>query len=275
MNEIEISTDEKSSRILSQINLERSLFAIKNDGYVIISNAVSHEHLDKIGHQMDKDAQKLIAAEQWSGAGGLPGHLMLGPPPFSPYVFSDIVANPFAIQISHKLLGDGFFNGLYSGNTNCPGSREQPLHRDVNHLRPSLKIAHPSASLVINIAINDVNEERGSIELWPGTHLHTFDGSVIDKTTEANRRIVSQPIRGNTSKGSILIRDMRLWHRGKSNTSKKIRHMIAMVHNVGWLARGRKLRFRIGCESKFPATALDYNTTFTNDPIDYVGLRNR
>ena len=80
MNEIEISSDEKSSRILSQVNLERSLYAIKNDGYVIISNAVSHEHLDKIGHQMDKDAQKLIAAEQWSGAGGLPGHLILGPP---------------------------------------------------------------------------------------------------------------------------------------------------------------------------------------------------
>ena len=112
MNEIEISSDEKSSRILSQVNLERSLFAIKNAGYVIISNAVSHEHLDKIGHQMDKDAQKLIAAEQWSGAGGLPGHLMLGPPPFSPYVFSDIVANPFAYQISHKLILIGIANTL-------------------------------------------------------------------------------------------------------------------------------------------------------------------
>tara|TARA_B100001250_G_scaffold245065_1_gene210699 strand:- start:17508 stop:18338 length:831 start_codon:yes stop_codon:yes gene_type:complete len=273
-NKIVISPEEKSAQSLNEINLEKALLALRDDGFIVVSDAVCHGHLDKIQQQMDKDAQKLIDAEQWSGAGGLPGHLMLGPPPFNPYVFSDIVANPFAIQINHKLLGDGFFSGLYSGNTNCPGSEKQPLHRDVNHLWPNLKNAHPAASLVVNIALDDVNEERGSIELWPGTHMDAFDGSVIDEKTEENRRVVSAPIRGNTSKGSILIRDMRLWHRGTPNTSKRLRHMIAMVHNIGWLVRGRKLTFGTGCESQFPETPLDYNSTFSNDSIDYVGLRN-
>ena len=82
----------------------------------------------------------------FSGAGGLPGHLMLGPPPFAPFVFDDIVANPFAIQVSQAILGDSFFNGFYCGNTNCPGNQTQPLHRDTGHLWPDLEVAHPAAS---------------------------------------------------------------------------------------------------------------------------------
>ena len=200
---IALSEGERSAEALSSANLSRAASAVRNDGYVVLEDIVAHDHLDQLREQMDRDSQQLVAAEQWSGAGGLPGHLMLGPPPFAPFVFRDIVANPFVIQLSQALLGDSFFNGLYCGNTNCPGSVTQPLHRDADHLWPDLAVAHPVASLVVNIAPQDVSDENGSIELWPGTHLDPSFGSVIDAETEAARRAVAGPIRGNTQKGSV------------------------------------------------------------------------
>jgi len=270
---IAISTQERTAETLSSAHLDQAVAAIRNDGYAVLEDIVSHDHLDQLREQMDKDAQLLYDAKQWSGAGGLPGHLMLGPPPFAPFVFRDIVANPFAIQVSQAILGDSFFNGFYCGNTNCPGSQTQPLHRDSDHLWPDLEAAHPAASLVVNIAPQDVNEENGSIELWPGSHLDPSSGSVIDAETEEARRAVNPPIRANTKKGSVLIRDMRVWHRGVPNRADSPRHMIAMIHNIGWLKRSRTLNFSKGCESAFPDSALDHNVVFTDEPIDYVGLR--
>ena len=145
--------------------------------------------------------------------------------------------------------------------------------RDVDHLWPDLKVAHPVASLVVNIAPQDVSEENGSIELWPSTHLETSNGSVIDSKAEVARRAIGAPIRGNTRKGSVLIRDMRLWHRGVPNKSDRPRHMIAMIHNIGWLIRRGPLTFGRGCESAFTDSVLDHNVVFSDEPIDYVGLR--
>ncbi|MDP7402886.1 MAG: hypothetical protein QF916_05775, partial [Gammaproteobacteria bacterium] len=162
---IKPSVKEHTFGSLAPNQLAQAVKALQTDGYVIIEDVVAHDHLDLICERMDADAQLLHDAKQWSGAGGMPGHLMLGAPPFTPFVFRDIVANPFVIQISQAMLGDRFFNGLYSGNSNCPSSQTQPLHRDVDHLWSSLTVAHPAASLVVNIAPLDTSEENGSIEL--------------------------------------------------------------------------------------------------------------
>ncbi len=271
--EIALNTEERAAEALSTASLDEAVAAIRNDGYVVLEEIVAHDHLDQLRERLDEDAQRLIAAQQWGGAGGLPGHLQLGPPPFAPYVFPDIVANPFVIQVSQALLGDRFFNSYYDGNSNCPGSETQPLHRDSDHLWSGLEVAHPAPRVVVNITPQETSEKNGSVELWPGTHLDTSVGSVVDAETEAARRTVAPPIRGNTRKGSVLIRDMRLWHRGVPNMSDRPRHMIAMVHSAGWLDRGRPLTFGRGCESAFPDCALEHNVVFTDGPIEYLPIR--
>ena len=269
---ITLSKKERADSTLSTANLERVVTAIREDGFVLIEDIVAHDHLDQLHERMDEDAQKLIAAERWGGAGGVTGHLQLGAPPLAPFVFRDIVANPFVVQVSHAMLGVGFFNGLYSGNTNCPGSGTQPLHRDVGHLWPELTVAHPVASLVVNISPHDVSDENGGVELWPGTHLDLSEGSVPDAEEEAARRAIAPPTQANARKGSVLIRDMRVWHRGVPNQSDHPRHMIAMIHNIGWLRQRGPVTYERGCESAFPESVLDHNAAFTDEPIDYLGL---
>ena len=270
---IPLTRKETESRRMSPGRLEQAVDAIRRDGLVVIENAIPHEPLDILREKMDEDSRLLIDREQWGGAGGLKGHLQQGPPPFAPFVFREIVANPFVIQVNTALLGEGFFNNFYNGNTNCPGSGTQPLHRDGAHLWPGHEPAHPAASVVANISPHDVTEENGAVELWPGTHLHPFPDTVIDKETEEAQRMVSPPVRGWAKKGSVLIRDVRLWHRGVPNRSDRPRHMIALVQCIAWYRNRGPLMFNTGCEEAFPDDCgLNHNVEFIEDPIDYLLL---
>ena len=69
------------------------------------------------------------------------------PPPFKPYLFKDVLLNPFATQITHALLGDVVTNIGYNANTAFSGSQPQNPHADVASLWPDLKKVHPPAVL--------------------------------------------------------------------------------------------------------------------------------
>ncbi|RKU34931.1 hypothetical protein C6496_18915 [Candidatus Poribacteria bacterium] len=273
--EITVQPEELAAGKLTDAHVEQAVQAIHVDGYVILENVISHEHLDILRERMDADSHILINAEKWGGAGRLKGHLQQGPPPYAPYIFRDIVANPYVVQVTRELLGAGLYNNFYNGNTNCPGSTTQPLHRDGAHLWPDQEIAHPTAEVVVNISPQDTTEENGSVEIWPGSHLEVSGKRIAEEEEEA-RREICPPIRGSAKKGSALIRDMRLWHRGVPNPSDKPRHMIAMIHRVSWLGSNRRLKYNTGCEAAFEDSDLDHNAEFLDfaknkiDDYDYL-----
>ena len=273
--EITVQSKELAAGKLTDAHVEQAVKAIRVDGYVVLENVVSHEHLDILRERMDADSQILINEEKWGGAGRLKGHLQQGPPPFAPYIFRDVVANPYVIQVTKELLGPGLYNNFYNGNTNSPGSTTQPLHRDGAHLWPDQKVAHPTTEVVVNISPQDTTEENGSVEIWPGSHLEVGEHHIDEKQEEARRKICP-PIRGNAKKGSILIRDMRLWHRGVPNPSDKPRHMIALIYRVHWLKSNRRLKYKTGCEAAFENSDLDHNAEFLDfaaekiDDYDYL-----
>ena len=273
--EITVQPEELAAGKLTDAHMAQAVKAIRVDGYVVLENVINHDHLDILRERMDADSQMLINAEKWGGAGRLIGHLQQGPPPFAPYIFRDVVANPYVVQVTKELLGPGLYNNFYNGNTNCPGSTTQPLHRDGAHLWPNQEVAHPTTEVVVNISPQDTTEENGSVELWPGSHLQVGDGGVDEEQEEARRKICP-PIRGNAKKGSALIRDMRLWHRGVPNPSDKPRHMIALIYRVNWLKSHRRLKYKTGCEAAFENSDLDHNAEFLDftekkiDEYDYL-----
>ena len=268
---IKVSSEELTKRELSASHLRQAIDAIHEEGYIILGNIVSHNHLDLLNEKMTQDSHTIVSSDsdRWEGRRAI-GHLQQGAPPFAPYIFSDIVANPIVEHVSTTLLGEGAFNGFYNGNTNTPGSTQQNLHMDTSHLWPNLNPSHPTASVVVNIPMIDVTEERGAIELWPGTHLAGDVSHRLDEAIEEARRKVRPPVRGTTKKGDVLIRDMRLWHRGAPNLSDMHRHMIALVHYVGWLHRGRTIRYVKGCEGAFKNSRVDPHATFLDEPHDYL-----
>src|SRR5215210_2635453 len=84
------------------------------------------------------------------------------------------------------------------------------------------------------------------------------------------RRAISPPIQPTFRRGSMLIRDIRLWHAGMPNQTSTQRPMIAMIHACEWLAAGTPLVFPSGTESFFDHPVLTTAVRFTGDSIDYL-----
>ena len=88
-------------------------------------------------------------------------------------------------------------------------------------------------AMTINVPLVDTSVDNGATE----THLRgnkgfkdpVLDGSWIADEYVDKRRLERPPIRPSISKGSLLIRDVRLWHAGSANETQNPRIMLAMV----------------------------------------------
>ena len=250
------------------IDLNDAAKNILENGYVILDDLVSHEHLDILFDVMLPRTVEMIEKKKWGGLGSSYGHLQQNPPRYAPYVYSDIVTNNTVIEISARILGEGFYNNLYTSNTNCPNSTPQLVHPDWVPLWPFHPIPHPTVSLVVNIPLVDVTEENGSMEIWPKTHLIQPSYKIVTENELEQQRSICPPLRINMKKGSILIRDMRAWHRGMPNFSNVPRHMLSMTHYINWLQRDKPTTFDIKCKDILTHQKIQFNANFSEDVID-------
>ena len=254
MTVITPSSAEVSGERLSPANLAAATAALRTDGFVVLPGVVDPEHLERLNTRMQKDLAVVRALPRvphnfvW-------GHVQQSPPPTVELVFRDILANPLVCQVTSQLLGQEAYLNEISGNSNLPGSQAQPVHVDEGQLWPRLREAHPPARLAVNIPLRATTEENGAIELWPGSHLE--DTNVIGHDLHVAEQALTQrpthspPIRATTPQGAVLIRDMRIWHRGTPNTSSAVRIMLAMVHNVAWIKRDSTSTLDRRCASLF------------------------
>ncbi len=164
-----------------------------------------------------------------------------------PFLDPQIIDNPIALQIIESVMGAGFFSSLpYGFNSTQRKSRyynnalKQWIHRDSGHLFPQLGIALPVTKIVVNIPITDFTLENGCTEIWPGSHL-IVDPITTPATEEeklfinyhvcSEERGAKQPsVRMVMPAGSLIVRDMRCWHRAMPNYTNQIRTMVAMIY---------------------------------------------
>lgn len=273
--DITISDAERESKQLSAKNVGQAQGALKEQGYAILRGAVPVHALETLKFKMEEDLKRLLAMESqvtlpynW-----VKGHLAVQPPPEHPYLFPEILANPFAAAVS-KAVHSKFFNNAYDGLTILPGTSAQPLHADHGQLWPDLKEAHPPVTLVINIPLTDTNEQNGAIELWPGTHLNTtiWKGDDIEVPAAAieSLRQPCTPIRACTRQGDILMRDMRLWHRGMPNFSESPRIMLVNTHHIFWRERNAPIKIPLSAKAFFDALEVDTVFEVQSEGFDYL-----
>jgi ectoine hydroxylase-related dioxygenase (phytanoyl-CoA dioxygenase family) len=108
------------------------------------------------------------------------------------------------------------------------------VHSDADFAHPENPFAH-----VINVPLITMTPENGSTEVWLGTHqetgLHVQEGLHGERASGRikldeleKRRAIRPPCQPVVSKGSIIVRDLRLWHAGIGNQTDTIRVMLAM-----------------------------------------------
>lgn len=273
MTEIAVTAEERAAGTLTEAHVAEAKRAIRDEGFVVLADVIPAAPLDALHARMVEDVRMLQAREDapynWNA-----GNIQQDPPPFPPYLFREILLNDFAIAVTHAILGPGVKNSLYSGNTALRSEERQPVHADFNHLWPEQEVAHPPVHLIVNVPTVDMSAENGSTEIWPGTHRDTSAATGKDIKIPAAvmeaRRAVAPPLQPKVRRGSILIRDGRLWHAGMPNYTDAPRPMIAMIHTPGWLETGNPLRFPKETEGFFAHPFLRTCARFVEEPIDHI-----
>lgn len=275
MLEIRPTPQELADGRLDPLTLARARQAILDDGFVVLCDVVDLSHVEKIRGRMLEDVEKILQRPD-APFNFNRGNLQQDPPPFEPYLFRDILLNDLVIQVTHSILGDGLYNAFYSGNTALANSSsKQPVHADFGHLWPDMDSPTPPYALVVNLPTVDMSAENGSTQIWPCTHKDTFcsiqqDDIKIDDTRLAQWRIKHPPIQPAVRAGSVLIRDIRLWHAGMPNPSGSHRPMIAMIHWIGWWPRNERVKFPASARSFFEHPILDTAIDWQEEEIDHT-----
>lgn len=271
---LEFAPEEIDSGVMSPGKLTAATGALRDDGFVILKDIVAQAHLETLREKMLADLETILARSD-APFNFNTGNVQQDPPPFPPYLYRDILLNDLVIAVTKSVLGPGLKNSFYSGNTTLPSDTRQPVHPDVGQLWPNLAHSTPAFGLVINVPVVDVTPENGSTEIWPGTHSDTTysiqNGSArITEEALSPYRTQFSPIQPTLSLGSVLIRDIRLWHAGMPNYTQIPRPMIAMIHWCGWWNDDGPIPFPTGTEEFFQHPDLRTNARFVEESINYL-----
>lgn len=270
---IEVTPAEVAQGALTPEHLATAVQAIHEDGIVALKDVVDREHVRILREKMTADVEAILARKDvpfnWNS-----GNLQQGPPPIEPYLFKDVLVNELAIQVAAGVLGPRIKNNFYSGNTALQSEARQPVHADTGQLWPNIDVAPPAYALVVNIPLLDVSAENGGTEIWPGSHKDTsvswFNTIEVSEEVLEARRKTHPPFQVTSTEGTMILRDIRLWHAGMPNRTPNPRPMVALIFWADWMNTGMDLEFPKGTEALFKHPVLQTQANFVDGPIDYI-----
>lgn len=156
-------------------------------------------------------------------------------PFYEPFIDPRVITNSIALQVVEQLVGEDCRCFYLSVDAPMKGSDYQAVHGDYQPFFPESDITIPPTGIVVNFPLVDVTENNGPMEAWPGgTHLagESFFADSQRKVQEAASHI--KPVRMLMPKGSMIIRDIRMWHRGTPSYSEQIRPNVALIYARHW-----------------------------------------
>ncbi|KAF2263303.1 phytanoyl-CoA dioxygenase family protein [Lojkania enalia] len=247
------SLSELQSGNLSQQNLEIAIRTLQRDGLIVLKDLIQHDVLDKLNNKMVKDAYELQSKEN-SPYNYNKGNIQQDPLLTDEWFEDSVFLNPIVTQVTSTALGPRPSLRFISGNTALPPTgasppQRQPTHNDADFDHPSITFA-----LVVNVPLITMTPENGSTEIWLGTHNDTTiadqEGKHGDRASGRiktalleRRRMERPPSQPIVTKGSVIVRDLRLWHGGCPNFGTDPRAMLAMIHFAPWYRNQMKVEF--------------------------------
>ena len=227
-----LTESELASCQLSTDRLSSMCRVLRDTGFVVIENAIDPHLVKQVKAEHDTALDGYLASR-----GGLAGladktfgtnHVGFFPPIVGAVATEEIVANPFAVQIMRSAMADIRCSFIHT-NTACPGSGYQPIHRDTPTLFGIHNAPTPIVHAVVNIPLIPFTLENGATEVWPGTHWIVDDCEADGAELEERARFFPSQ-RTVLPVGALVVRDLRMWHRGVPNPGTELRTMMAIVY---------------------------------------------
>lgn len=249
--EVTPSLEERATGHFNDANIKLFLSGMHRDGVVVLKDVIDPDHLDIINDFMIEDTKNELSKDNIYKNFGAE-NIQQGPPLTpSKYFFDDVYLNKLLFHAVNLYLGPNATWNMISGNNALPnGVKRQPVHSDA-------MCNHPPAPfyVVANVYTCDASAANGSTEIWLGTHhfnteAQTPPGSkgethIKDEYIEERKKTLPG-INPTVKKGSILFRDMRLWHAGVCNKSDNMRYMMALGFSASWWHGTAKFRVPSG-----------------------------
>ena len=250
---MQIRKAERDSQKLRPQTLRVFRRQLETEGYLILDEVIASALVKKLGGSARKTLSKHISKALTQNPIP-PIHLDAQIPPEGIFLHPHLCTHPMVMQILSALgMGDDFYLWFMHANTAFPGAGRQGIHRDLPHLFPELKGAIPGTSYVVSIPLDDFTMQNGATELWPGSHLIQDPDRKVRSSFSESAKIAKNPlhpiaknfearakklksIRAIMKAGSILVRDMRLWHRAMPNQTSRPRTMLTLGYNRAFLA---------------------------------------
>jgi len=199
---------------------------IRVNGYTIVEDALPLELIDRLRERFDVLLDERRRADPPNRGANRYQMFLPFEPPFADTM---VYEHPAVMQIVERLMGPDCICTYLASDTPLPGADYQQVHSDTRLLFPETTLSLPCYGLVANVPLVDATEENGSMEVWPGgTHL--MPGRIDLKLHAPHLQSIRLAIRA----GSILVRDLRMWHRGTPNRSTRSRPNLALVYTRPW-----------------------------------------
>ena len=138
---------------------------------------------------------------------------------------------------------------------------------------------------VININLVDTSARNGATEVWPGSHhVSTAESHdtptlsehdlVIGEEFLEERRKHSPPFQASTKRGSLIIRDLRLWPAGMPNRTDEPRVMLAFVAQPAWFQASSKVILPKSVKSLVESWSdeLQFHADWVDGEVDHKKL---
>ena len=213
---IQLSEKEQADGSMHETNLLLGVRFLREVGAVILENAVPLEvvkeaqtaYFDAIRRGMTRKARYALEM---------------------PFLHPQFITNPFSLQIIEAAMGKKvalFRCGIHDVPPNIDGNQiEKSPHRDGNHLFPELPCVLPVSGIYVNIPFVDFLEENGATKIWSSSHL-IVDSPPSDVQNLGERSKHLSALQATMPIGSLMLRDMRLWHVGMPNNTDTNRPML-------------------------------------------------
>ena len=199
---------------------------IKVNGYTVLEDLLPLSLIKAMRDAFDRLLEDHRRNEPSNrGANRFQMYLPFEPPFADPRVYE----NETILGIIERVLGPDSICTYFASDTPLPGSDYQRVHSDTRLLFPEVPHSLPCYGLVLNIPLVDVTEENGPMECWPGgTHLWPGGGDMQALAPQM------PSVRLTMKAGSVLLRDLRMWHRGTPNHGNRSRPNMALVYTRPW-----------------------------------------
>lgn len=277
----EISENEYRSGNTSPERVQEALEIFHRDGIVLLSNAIAHAPLDGLREHMIQDLSEVL---EWTGVqynqGRANKNISQCPPLSGEFVSEEIWANPHAVAVIERLVGLVPQLVHVGGNTALPNGRDrQAVQSDIQPPHPDFTFG-----VEVNIFLDSMSAANGVTEFWLGSHsnskladqdLNAISRGLIRRQKVEERRLVAPPIQPEIAKGSIVLRDLRLWHSGMPNYSHTPRMTLSFVFFPSWYRPPMRLTLPTSIRPVLESwKSIDAVTTsnFIDGPADHLRI---